>query len=63
MQLLSHNAVRYTLVLLAAAAALVAWFMVHEGDPTRVAPGAAAGSNVLLITIDTLRADRVGAYR
>src|SRR5262249_14419864 len=25
-------------------------------------PGALAGSNVLLVTIDTLRADRVGAY-
>ena len=36
--------------------------MVPGGDPTHVAPGAAAGSNVLLITIDTLRADRVGAY-
>ncbi len=32
------------------------------GIRPRVAPGSAAGSNVLLITIDTLRADRVGAY-
>jgi arylsulfatase A-like enzyme/Flp pilus assembly protein TadD len=30
--------------------------------PDRVKSGSAAGSNVLLITIDTLRADRVGAY-
>ena len=50
-----------------AAAVLVAatvgvWFFLGAGHPARVSPGSAAGSNVLLITIDTLRADRVGAY-
>lgn len=58
-----HGVVGYAVVVLSAgAAALVAWFMVQGGDPTRVTSGSAAGSNVLLITIDTLRADRVGAY-
>ena len=36
-----------------------------RGGPSEVAPppaGALRGANVLLVTIDTLRADRVGAY-
>ena len=44
------------------AATLGAWFLLGLRHPTHVSPGSAAGSNVLLITIDTLRADRVGAY-
>src|SRR5262249_31027691 len=44
-------------------AALVGtWFLRSVWRPIHVQPGSAAGSNVLLITIDTLRADRVGAY-
>src|SRR5712691_8485657 len=39
-----------------------AWLLLSVRHPTHVAPRSAAGSNVLLITIDTLRADRVGAY-
>jgi arylsulfatase A-like enzyme/Flp pilus assembly protein TadD len=44
------------------AAAFGAWFFVRARHDAPVSPGSAAGSNVLLITIDTLRADRVGAY-
>jgi choline-sulfatase len=44
------------------AATLGAWLLLLVRHPARIAPGTAAGSNVLLITIDTLRADRVGAY-
>src|SRR5437867_4204814 len=44
-----------------AAGALAVWFFSLR-RPVPIAPGSAAGSNVLLITIDTLRADRVGAY-
>jgi arylsulfatase A-like enzyme/Flp pilus assembly protein TadD len=51
---------------LVAAALLVAtlsvWFFLGGRRPAPILPGSAAGSNVLLITIDTLRADRVGAY-
>src|SRR5690349_17288232 len=39
-----------------------AWFVLGRRHAVHLAPGSAAGSNVLLITIDTLRADRVGAY-
>jgi len=42
--------------------ALGVWLLESVRDPLHVPPGSAAGSNVLLITIDTLRADRVGAY-
>jgi len=44
------------------AATLGAWLLLALRQPTSVSPGSAAGSNVLLITIDTLRADRLGAY-
>lgn len=47
---------------LLAGVALGAWRLRDLRHPPRVSPGSAAGSNVLLITIDTLRADRVGAY-
>jgi arylsulfatase A-like enzyme/Flp pilus assembly protein TadD len=47
---------------LLAGVALGAWFIRGVRHPPRISPGSAAGSNVLLITIDTLRADRVGAY-
>ena len=43
-------------------AAIGAWFVLNVRQPLRVPPGSSAGSNVLLITIDTLRADAVGAY-
>src|SRR6185295_16677303 len=39
----------------------VAW-MALRGRPAPPRPGACAGCNVLLITIDTLRSDRVGAF-
>ncbi|MBZ5558873.1 MAG: sulfatase-like hydrolase/transferase [Acidobacteriia bacterium] len=39
----------------------VAWFVWERSRPS-VRPGACAGCNVLLITIDTLRLDRVGAF-
>jgi choline-sulfatase len=42
--------------------ALGAWLLIAGRHTPRISPGSAAGSNVLLITIDTLRADRVGAY-
>ena len=44
------------------AATLGARFLPGVGHPSRISPGSAAGSNVLLMTIDTLRVDRVGAY-
>src|SRR5262249_49439023 len=44
-----------------AAAILGAGFLLRAWHPAHIRPGLAAGSNVLLITIDTLRADRVGA--
>jgi arylsulfatase A-like enzyme/Flp pilus assembly protein TadD len=53
-------------VVLVAAALLVAtlsmWFFLGGRRPAPILSGSAARSNVLLITIDTLRADRVGAY-
>jgi arylsulfatase A-like enzyme/Tfp pilus assembly protein PilF len=54
-------------LLAVAAAAAIAWWW-NDGSvaqPFRaanMAPGVLRGDNVLLITIDTLRADRVGAY-
>ncbi|HUU84155.1 MAG TPA: sulfatase-like hydrolase/transferase [Phycisphaerae bacterium] len=46
-----------------------AWLLLARGDRTRpiqpgqvVAPGAAAGFNVLLVTLDTTRQDRLGCY-
>jgi arylsulfatase A-like enzyme/Flp pilus assembly protein TadD len=45
-----------------AGAALGAWLLRGVRHPPLASPGSGAGSNVLLITIDTLRADRVGAY-
>jgi len=53
------------LALVAALLAFVAvglWLLERVRYPPQVPRGSAAGSNVLLITIDTLRADRVGAY-
>jgi arylsulfatase A-like enzyme/Flp pilus assembly protein TadD len=48
-------------VLLAGAAA--AWWYAHGGtDRQDLAGGSLRGYNVLLVTIDTLRSDRVGAY-
>ena len=55
-----HRAWLVTAVL--AGATLAAWLLLSGRRPTHASPGSAAGSNVLLITIDTLRADRVGAY-
>ena len=40
--------------------ALIAWRWSRAPEPVR--PGVCAGCNVLLITIDTLRVDRVGAF-
>ena len=47
---------------LLAGVALGAWLLGGDRHEPRLVAGSAAGSNVLLITIDTLRADRVGAY-
>src|SRR4051812_5128214 len=38
------------------------WFVWRRTAPSAIAPGACRGCNVLLITIDTLRVDRVGAF-
>jgi arylsulfatase A-like enzyme/Flp pilus assembly protein TadD len=48
----------------AAAAAIGAglWRFRQAGAPAPVQSGALRGANILLITVDTLRADRVGAY-
>src|SRR5262245_10916993 len=49
----------------AAALAVVivsAWWMRYRSVSVMVQPSACAGCNVLLITIDTLRSDRVGAF-
>jgi arylsulfatase A-like enzyme/Flp pilus assembly protein TadD len=56
---------RVALALVAALLPLVAvglWLLAPDREPPQIPRGSAAGSNVLLITIDTLRADRVGAY-
>ena len=50
------------LTLLAAAALASACGRGDEAGAVPIAAGALRGSNVLLITVDTLRADRVGAY-
>src|SRR6478752_2081971 len=50
---------------LAAAAALTAIVVVAAwwiGRPARIASGVCDGCNLLLVTIDTLRSDRVGAF-
>jgi choline-sulfatase len=44
------------------AAAVVFMLVLRGRRPPGLPPGSAAGSNVLLVTIDTLRADRIGAY-
>ncbi|HWW83239.1 MAG TPA: sulfatase, partial [Vicinamibacterales bacterium] len=38
------------------------WFFWSRNHPVAIRPGACAGCNVLLITIDTLRVDRVGVF-
>src|SRR2546423_6904783 len=38
------------------------WFVLRRGAQTPIRPGVCTGCNVLLITIDTLRSDRVGAF-
>lgn len=48
------------LALLAAVA--LGWWRLREPTEIVIADGSLRGSNVLLITIDTLRADRLGAY-
>jgi choline-sulfatase len=48
------------LILLSIAAA--AWLVRRRADRAEIMPGACRGCNVLLITIDTLRLDRVGAF-
>jgi arylsulfatase A-like enzyme/Tfp pilus assembly protein PilF len=48
-----------------AAALLVAgagWLVLKPAQPRPIEPGLCRGCNVLLITIDTLRSDRVGAF-
>src|SRR6516225_9710161 len=42
--------------------ALLAWVVLSRGGRVSVGSGACRGCNVLLITIDTLRVDRVGAF-
>jgi arylsulfatase A-like enzyme/Flp pilus assembly protein TadD len=43
-------------------AAVAAWFMLRRGPQAPIRPGMCSTCNVLLITIDTLRSDRVGAF-
>jgi arylsulfatase A-like enzyme/Flp pilus assembly protein TadD len=45
-----------------AAVAMLAWWFVRPPQAPPLEPGSLRGYNVLLVTIDTLRADRVGAY-
>jgi arylsulfatase A-like enzyme/Flp pilus assembly protein TadD len=47
--------------LLAIAGIAFAWW-VHSAPPVLPAAGTLRGANILLVTIDTLRADRLGAY-
>ena len=42
--------------------AMLAWVVLRRGGRVSVESGACRGCNVLLITIDTLRVDRVGAF-
>ena len=42
--------------------ALIAWLVERRAAQPPIQSGACAGCNLLLITIDTLRADRVGAF-
>src|SRR2546423_4223985 len=55
---------RRTAAILAVVAAvwLAWWVLLRERPGSRINHGACRGCNVLLITIDTLRADRVGAF-
>jgi arylsulfatase A-like enzyme/Tfp pilus assembly protein PilF len=50
------------MVLVAAAAAGIWWFAKSSTRGQNLPAGAMRGYNLLLVTIDTLRADRVGAY-
>src|SRR5437667_11213936 len=43
-------------------AAVGAWLLWSRGPHPSISSGACKGCNVLLITIDTLRSDRVGAF-
>jgi arylsulfatase A-like enzyme/Tfp pilus assembly protein PilF len=54
---------RFTLIALVCVAAVAgsAWWFMRPAPPV-LEPGMARGYNVLLVTIDTLRSDRVGAY-
>ena len=49
-------------VLIIGTALAAAWLLMRERGSQPLEAGALRGYNVLLITIDTLRADRVGAY-
>ncbi len=53
---------RYRLLLLALPLAAIGCRSTESPAPAAVAAGALRGYNVLLVTIDTLRADHVGAY-
>jgi arylsulfatase A-like enzyme/Tfp pilus assembly protein PilF len=53
---------RASLAVLALCIAAVVWFVWRRAAPAPIRPGVCTGCNVLLITIDTLRADRVGAF-
>lgn len=59
---------RYTVGIAVALVALAAYFGLSrlsphsDGWPEQLTPGAARGFNVLLITLDTTRADRLGCY-
>ncbi len=55
---------RRVLLLCAAAAGIagLTWFGASRRNAVHIEPGACRGCNVLLITIDTLRLDRVGAF-
>lgn len=52
----------FALSAVAVVVAGAAYVFLHRGTPAQLAAGSCRGCNVLLITIDTLRLDRVGAF-
>src|SRR5713226_2781490 len=53
---------RRLVILAGAVVAAASWLVFHNTPARRLAHGACRGCNVLLVTIDTLRVDRVGAF-
>jgi arylsulfatase A-like enzyme len=53
---------RGTLILEATASPALSEYEIRWTDPRLITPGAPAGTNVILISIDTLRSDHLGCY-